>query len=104
MSTDRPIDVNEVPNDRKKRPDVSIFSYECVVAATNNFSLESKLGEGGFGSVYMVSSKTFLRRDGQINFFLIVTKQYLIITIGNTVNWSKSSSKAAIKKFRARNN
>lgn len=57
MSTDRSIYVNEVPNDRKKRLDVSIFSYECVVAATNNFSLESKLGEGGFGSVYMVSSK-----------------------------------------------
>ncbi|KAK4595070.1 hypothetical protein RGQ29_018714 [Quercus rubra] len=41
VSTDRSIDVNEVPNDRKKRPDVSIFSYECVVAATNNFSLEN---------------------------------------------------------------
>ncbi|KAK4595068.1 hypothetical protein RGQ29_018712 [Quercus rubra] len=73
VSTDRSIDVNEVPNDRKKRPDVSIFSYECVVAATNNFSLESKLGEGGFGSVYMgtlltgqkVAVKRLSRNSGQ---------------------------------------
>uniref|UniRef100_A0A7N2LJH9 Receptor-like serine/threonine-protein kinase n=1 Tax=Quercus lobata TaxID=97700 RepID=A0A7N2LJH9_QUELO len=73
VSTDRSIYVNEVPNDRKKRPDVSIFSYECVVAATNNFSLESKLGEGGFGSVYMgtlltgqkVAVKWLSRNSGQ---------------------------------------
>ena len=39
-----------------------IFSYDCVVVATNNFSLESKLGEGGFGSVYMVSSKQIFKK------------------------------------------
>ena len=62
MSTERSIDVNEVPNDRKKGPDVSIFSYDCVVVTTNNFSLESELGEGGFGSVYMVSSKQIFKK------------------------------------------
>ena len=41
------------PNERKNEsgPDFSVFSYTCVMAATNNFSLENKLGEGGFGPV-----------------------------------------------------
>ena len=29
-----------------------IFSYKELQAATNGFSEENKLGEGGFGSVY----------------------------------------------------
>ncbi|XP_047329108.1 G-type lectin S-receptor-like serine/threonine-protein kinase CES101 [Impatiens glandulifera] len=31
---------------------VEVFSFEIIVASTNNFSSESKLGEGGFGPVY----------------------------------------------------
>jgi hypothetical protein len=30
------------------------FSYETLVAATNNFNVHNKLGEGGFGPVYKV--------------------------------------------------
>ena len=61
--SDKSINVNEIPNYAKKGHDVTVFNYEYVMAATNNFSLESKLGEGGFGPVYMVSSKTFLKKD-----------------------------------------
>ncbi|XP_050371460.1 G-type lectin S-receptor-like serine/threonine-protein kinase CES101 [Argentina anserina] len=32
--------------------DLVAFSYESVMAATNHFSLQNKLGEGGFGPVY----------------------------------------------------
>ncbi|KAL4598160.1 hypothetical protein ACB092_11G039800 [Castanea dentata] len=42
-----------IPNDRKQRHDLSVLSYACITTATNNFSAENKLGEGGFGSVYM---------------------------------------------------
>ncbi|KAL6337982.1 hypothetical protein AAG906_005955 [Vitis piasezkii] len=32
--------------------DLKLFSFDSIVAATNNFSSENKLGEGGFGLVY----------------------------------------------------
>ncbi|PPS18182.1 hypothetical protein GOBAR_AA02401 [Gossypium barbadense] len=33
--------------------DVPFFDFESILAATNNFSEENKLGKGGFGPVYM---------------------------------------------------
>ena len=36
--------------------DLQIFSFESISVATSNFSSENKLGEGGFGLVYKVSS------------------------------------------------
>lgn len=40
--------------------DLPFFALGSVVAATNNFSLTNKLGEGGFGSVYKVPSSSNL--------------------------------------------
>ncbi|KAI4346185.1 hypothetical protein L6164_013257 [Bauhinia variegata] len=36
----------------KNGHDINVFSYASVMAATDNFSSENKLGEGGFGPVY----------------------------------------------------
>jgi hypothetical protein len=33
-----------------------LFDLVTVIAATNNFSSENKIGEGGFGPVYKVIS------------------------------------------------
>jgi len=33
-----------------------IFSYDFLREATSNFKVENKLGEGGFGAVFKVSS------------------------------------------------
>lgn len=34
--------------------DMVMFSFDDLVTATNNFSDENKLGQGGFGHVYKV--------------------------------------------------
>jgi hypothetical protein len=39
---------------KKKDAELPVFSYESVLAATNNFSIANKLGQGGFGPVYKV--------------------------------------------------
>jgi len=41
-------------NERKSNNELQIFSFESVVSATDDFSDENKLGEGGFGPVYKV--------------------------------------------------
>nr|XP_043624960.1 G-type lectin S-receptor-like serine/threonine-protein kinase At1g11410 isoform X2 [Erigeron canadensis] len=38
--------------DMGENVDLHVFDMSTIVAATDNFSLSSKLGEGGFGSVY----------------------------------------------------
>ena len=43
-------------NDGKNSHEFHVFSFESIYVATSNFSTENKLGEGGFGPVYKVSS------------------------------------------------
>jgi hypothetical protein len=37
-----------------RNSDLTFFSLSVIVAATDNFYVANKLGEGGFGSVYKV--------------------------------------------------
>lgn len=39
---------------KRRNADLPLFELSSIAAATNNFSSENKLGEGGFGSVYKV--------------------------------------------------
>ncbi|XVF32176.1 hypothetical protein REPUB_Repub17cG0059300 [Reevesia pubescens] len=43
---------NEIDNDGRKGHDLKVFPFASIMAATNDFSSENKLGEGGFGPVY----------------------------------------------------
>ncbi|CAL2253238.1 unnamed protein product [Prunus armeniaca] len=55
MKSERPTDhVIAIENDHGniRHPDLSVFTYESVLAATSNFSEANKLGQGGFGPVY----------------------------------------------------
>jgi len=41
--------------DLKKGNGLKLFNYTSVMEATNGFSSENKLGQGGFGPVYKVT-------------------------------------------------
>ena len=47
-------EANRLWRAEKKEVDLPMFSFASVSAATNNFSIENKLGQGGFGPVYKV--------------------------------------------------
>lgn len=48
------MNVNE-PDGNRRDFDLPMFQLSTIVEATNNFSVDRKLGEGGFGSVYKVT-------------------------------------------------
>ncbi|KAI4346187.1 hypothetical protein L6164_013259 [Bauhinia variegata] len=50
-------DVNELSKEENGHG-ITVFSYASVLTATDNFSSENKLGEGGFGPVYKGKLKT----------------------------------------------
>lgn len=37
-------------------PNLHVYGFSVIEEATNNFSYENKLGEGGYGPVYKVTS------------------------------------------------
>ncbi|XP_027910082.1 G-type lectin S-receptor-like serine/threonine-protein kinase At1g67520 isoform X1 [Vigna unguiculata] len=45
-------EIDDFGNDFKKGHGLKVFDYTLVVEATNGFSSENKLGQGGFGPVY----------------------------------------------------
>lgn len=48
---------NEEDEEHLSAPDVKAFSFSDIERATNGFSTENKIGEGGFGVVYKVKSQ-----------------------------------------------
>lgn len=56
-------------------PELPLFNFKSVATATNNFSDENKLGQGGFGPVYKVNFPN-LKPDNC--FFDINTKELML--------------------------
>ncbi|KAI4333175.1 hypothetical protein L6164_018013 [Bauhinia variegata] len=46
------IEVYQTNLGREDDPDLPLFDLSTIAVATENFSIENKIGEGGFGSVY----------------------------------------------------
>lgn len=44
-----------IEGQQRNGQELSLYSFSSVAAATNNFSEENKLGQGGFGPVYKVN-------------------------------------------------
>ena len=38
----------------RTQPNVPFFNFKTIMATTNNFALENKIGQRGFGSIYKV--------------------------------------------------
>jgi len=45
---------NHTDNKKNEDIDIPIFDLSTIATATNDFSIENKLGQGGFGPVYKV--------------------------------------------------
>ncbi|KAK3014035.1 hypothetical protein RJ639_008668 [Escallonia herrerae] len=54
ISPDSLNNANEIGGHSREGSDLKIFSFISIVAATNDFSDDNRLGEGGFGPVYKV--------------------------------------------------
>ncbi|XP_059448779.1 receptor-like serine/threonine-protein kinase SD1-8 [Corylus avellana] len=67
------MNTNNNMNKREKDAELPLFSYESVLAVTNNFLAVNKLGEGGYGPVYKgrllqgkeIAVKMLSKRSGQ---------------------------------------
>ena len=54
------IDLGEFKEEDEKGIDLPFYDLESIIAATDSFSDENKLGQGGYGPVYKVISATFI--------------------------------------------
>nr|XP_043630709.1 G-type lectin S-receptor-like serine/threonine-protein kinase CES101 [Erigeron canadensis] len=52
IDSERFNDASDLDSDRRKGSDLVVFSFASIVTATDDFSSENKLGQGGFGPVY----------------------------------------------------
>lgn len=44
--------------------DLPFYNFDIIACATNNFSIDNKLGEGGFGEVYKVTYRKTNAKGG----------------------------------------
>ena len=59
MTLDNPSEAKELEIDDNKGHNLKVYSIASIMDATNCFSIENKLGEGGFGPVYKVSLERY---------------------------------------------
>ena len=60
---------------------VKIYKYREIRQATDDFSAENKIGEGGFGSVYKVNEKTLLL------ILLFTHSLFILLIFGNKIRF-----------------
>lgn len=71
----------------RRNSDLPLFDLSTIIAATNNFSVFNKLGEGGFGSVYKVVS---LKESQNLHNFISCVKASIIPSLMFRDSWCKT--------------
>lgn len=66
--------------------DFHIFDIETISAATNNFSLNNKIGQGGFGIVYKVNKNSILPKKLVINQVHMIKQSHKSNRLGREIN------------------
>jgi hypothetical protein len=81
--------------------DFPLFHFNQIVNATGNFSLDNKLGEGGFGPVYKVRSYFLLSGS---SFYLFSFLLFLIFFIDRSIEPKELPINWQIRKEMHKNN
>ena len=80
-------------------PDLPMFNFNCVAVATDNFSEENKLGQGGFGPVYKVtmSSKHLCCKAQQMSSVCADIKHsFSVLLPGKASMWTRNCCEEAL--------
>ena len=71
-------------------PSMLVFHFNDILEATDNFSFENKLGEGGYGPVYKVKICVL---DSFTVAFMPKLQNKDVCFIGETKEWTRNCSK-----------
>ena len=98
----------EVDNDESPKEDLElpIFDLATIVKATDDFSISNKLGEGGFGTIYMVimqhSGLMNIRTYNSLIIFICCKCTYVWEIIRCPSRWTRNCCEEALIEFQTR--
>ena len=71
------LQANEL-RDSSRHPDLLLFDLRSIVEATDNFSPTTKLGQGGFGSVFKVQFQLFSNIVNILHIFVSLSHSNIV--------------------------
>lgn len=100
-TSNRFYDVRDLENEFKKTQDLKLFNYTLLLSASNDFSIENKLGQGGFGAVYKVIWNHWVCI--MYKFDLLNDIIVFVGILGNPTKWRRSCHEKTFQNIYTRN-